>query len=137
MKTTLSQFFRYGLVGLFSNALCYLVYLAITTAGIEHKLAMTLLYAAGVAQTFFFNKRWSFKHSGTQGPALLRYCASYALGYLINLVALLVLVDDLGYPHQIVQGILVLSLAVLLFLLQKFWVFRPSSTLPISTGSSL
>lgn len=137
MRTTLGQLLRYGIVGVLSNAVGYLLYLGITAAGMEHKLAMTLLYAVGVAQTFLFNKHWSFKHRGTHGPALVRYCASYALGYLINLVALLVLVDRLGYPHQIVQGVVILSLAVLLFLLQKFWVFRPTASHPASSGSSL
>lgn len=137
MKTTLGQLFRYGIVGVLSNAVGYLLYIGITAAGMEHKLAMTLLYVVGVAQTFIFNKRWSFKHRGTHWPALVRYGASYALGYLINLLALLVLVDQLGYPHQIVQGVMILSLAVLLFLLQKFWVFRSTLSCPGSTGSSL
>jgi putative flippase GtrA len=137
MKTTLGQLLRYGFVGLMSNTIGFLLYLAITAVGMEHKLAMTLLYALGVAQTFFFNKRWSFQHTGAHGPALLRYCISYALGYLINLIALFFAVDKLGYAHQIIQGVMVLSLAVFLFLLQKFWVFRPSEPLSASTASSL
>jgi putative flippase GtrA len=128
---------RYGIVGLLSNAVGFLLYLGITAAGMEPKLAMTVLYAVGVAQTFFFNKRWSFRHGGTHGPAFVRYCLSYVLGYLINLVALFIFVDQLGYPHQIVQGVLVLSLAVMLFLLQKFWVFRSTSTQPATAGTRL
>ncbi|MBS0543123.1 MAG: GtrA family protein, partial [Proteobacteria bacterium] len=64
MRATLGQLIRYGIVGFASNAVGYLLYLAITAAGMEHKLAMTLLYAVGVAQTFVFNKRWSFGHGG-------------------------------------------------------------------------
>lgn len=124
------QLFRYAVVGLASNALLYGAYLALTRLGVEPKLAMTLLYAAGVAQTFLFNKRWSFRHGGTHGPAFVRYCAAYALGYGINFVALLLLVDRLGYPHQLVQGVVVVSLALMLFSLQKFWVFRQAPSLP-------
>ena len=133
MRKTAGQFIRYATVGLISNALGYLLYLAFTAAGMEHKMAMTLLYGVGVAQTFFFNKRWSFRHGGMHGPAFARYCIAYGLGYVLNLLALLVLVDRLSYPHEIVQGLMVLSLAVMLFLLQKFWVFRPSSTPSSST----
>ena len=131
---TLGQFIRYATVGLASNLVLYLAYLALTAAGIEAKLAMTLLYMLGVVQTFAFNKRWSFRHAGVRGPAFVRYCASYALGYLINLGALLVFVDRLGYPHQIVQGVMILTLAILLFLLQKFWVFRPIAASSHTTG---
>jgi putative flippase GtrA len=126
----LGQFLRYAVVGLASNAILYAAYLALTGIGMEVKLAMTLLYALGVTQTFFFNKNWSFRHGGTHGPAFVRYCISYGLGYVVNLAALFVLVDRLGYPHQIVQGAMVLSIAVMLFLLQKFWVFRLNTTLP-------
>lgn len=124
---TRGQFVRYSLVGLASNLLLYLAFLVLTAAGMEPKVAMTLLYGVGVAQTFIFNKRWSFRHGGLHGPAFVRYCIAYGLGYVINLLVLIVLVDRMGYPHEIVQGVMVLSLAVMLFLLQKFWVFRPSS----------
>ncbi|EPZ15823.1 polysaccharide synthesis protein GtrA [Thauera terpenica 58Eu] len=131
---TVGQFIRYATVGLGSNIVLYLAYLALTAAGIESKLAMSLLYVLGVVQTFAFNKRWSFRHGGLRGPTFVRYCVSYALGYLINLGALLILVDRLGYPHQAVQGVMILTLAVLLFLLQKFWVFRPSVASSHTTG---
>lgn len=127
------QFTRYAVVGLGSNGVLYVTYLVLTTCDFNSKLAMTLIYAIGVLQTFFFNKRWSFRHDGKRGPAFVRYCFSYAFGYIVNLLVLIVLVDHLGYPHQIVQGAMVLSLAVMLFLLQKFWVFRvdaPAATTP-------
>ena len=136
MRQTVGQLTRYGVVGLLSNAVGYLLYLALTAAGMGPKLAMTLLYALGVVQTFFFNKRWSFRHGGTHGPAFVRYCASYALGYGLNLAALWVLVDRLGHPHQIVQGLMILALAVMLFLLQKFWVFPATPAISDAKGST-
>ncbi|MDP1653406.1 MAG: GtrA family protein [Rhodocyclaceae bacterium] len=131
---TRTQFVRYALVGLASNLLLYLAYLVLTAGGLDPKSSMSLLYALGVAQTFLFNKRWSFRHGGMLGPAFARYCIAYGSGYAVNLLVLILLVDRMGYPHEIVQGVMVLSLAVMLFLLQKFWVFRsnatPSSAVP-------
>ena len=132
-NTALGQLVRYAVVGIASNALLYLAYLALTGAGLEPKLAMSLLYALGVIQTFYFNKTWSFRHGGTHGPAFVRYCISYGLGYLFNLAALYLLVDRLGHPHQIVQGILIVCTAALLFLLQKLWVFRTDTSTPATT----
>lgn len=130
MKTTLRQMIRYGIVGAASNAVGYLLYLVITSAGMEHKLAMTLVYAISVAQTFIFNKRWSFDHDGSHGDAFVRYVISYGVGYIANLTALYLCVDRLGWPHQAVQGVMVFVVAALLFILQKFWVFRT----PLSSG---
>lgn len=123
MRKTSGQFIRYAIVGIVSNTIGFLLYLVLTAAGMEHKLAMTILYGVGVAQTFIFNKRWSFQHNGVHGSAFVRYSIAYGLGYAINLIALIVMVDYVGYPHEIVQGVMVISLAVMLFLLQKFWVF--------------
>ena len=120
---TRGQFLRYGVVGLGSNLLLYLAYLGLTHLGMGHKSAMTVLYAVGVAQTFLFNRTWSFRHQGRLHGAFARYVASYALGYLLNLTVLWLAVDRFGLPHQIVQGVMILTLAVMLFLLQKYWVF--------------
>lgn len=120
------QFARYVVVGVISNAVGYLLYLVLTAAGMEHKAAMTLLYAIGLAQTFVFNRRWSFEHRGEGGRALLRYLAAYGFGYVVNLAALVLFVDRLGLPHQWVQAGMVVVLAGMLFLLQRYWVFRPA-----------
>jgi putative flippase GtrA len=118
------QLVRYALVGVASNVLCYLIYLGLTGLGMPPKLAMTILYGVGVLQTFVFNKRWTFEYAGGQRTVFYRYCAAYGSGYLINLGVLFMLVDRLGYPHQVIQGFMILSLAIYLFLAQKFWVFR-------------
>jgi putative flippase GtrA len=126
------QMLRFAMVGLASNAVLYLVYLGMTAAGMGPKLAMSMLYGIGVAQTFLFNKRWTFNHSGRFDAALLRYFAVYAGGYLANLLVLAWLVDVLRYPHQIVQGVMIVLLAGCFFLLQKFWVFPGCAENPVS-----
>lgn len=120
------QLMRYAIVGFAANMLLYLGYLLTTGFGVEHKTAMTLIYVVGVLLTFLFNRLWTFEHHGNVSSALLRYAAVYGLGYLFNLCFLYLFVDELGFPHQAVQGILILVIAALLFLLQKFWVFRAS-----------
>ena len=131
-RQTLIQILRYGFVGLASNGALYAAYLILTAAGLGVKLTMTLLYVVGVIQTFIFNKRWTFRHDGPHRTAFARYCISYAFGYFLNLLVLYVLVDRLGYMHQIVQGVMIIGLAAILFLLQKFWVFRTNVSLSTS-----
>ena len=118
-----SAFLRYATVGIISNATGYLIYIVLNLAGCGPKLAMTLTYGVGVLQTFLFNRRWSFRFTGTVAPALVRYIAAYASGYFINLLALMLLVDRLGLSHVLVQGFMILIIATMLFLAQKYWVF--------------
>ena len=122
-----SAFLRYATVGAISNVTGYLIYIALNLVGCGPKLAMTLTYGVGVLQTFLFNRRWSFQFSGTTAPALVRYIFVYAVGYLINFLALMLLVDKLGFPHVVVQGLMILIIATMLFLAQKYWVFRRAS----------
>ncbi len=135
---TLSQLLRYGAVGLASNVALYVVYLGLTATGLGHKLAMSLVYGAGVALTFFVNGRWTFTAGSLGGATFARYVTAYALGYALNLALLWLLVDVGGWPHATAQGLLILVVAVCLFLLHKFWVFRPPSavaTLPTDRGT--
>lgn len=118
------QFVRYAIVGLAANALNYIIYILLTKLGLGPKLAMSVLYVAGVLQTFVFNKKWSFRFIGAARPALLRYATLYALGYVFNFLALMLLVDQIGLPHQWVMGGLVIFMAIFFFIGQKFWVFR-------------
>lgn len=123
MAKVRKQFIRYIIVGLASNATAYLFYIVLTRLGFGPKVTMSFIYGIGVMQTFIMNKRWTFECKSKDINVLLRYCSAYGLGYFINIMALIVFVDDKGYPHEIVQGIMIFLLALLLFVIQKFWVF--------------
>ena len=123
MKKTLTQFSRYAIVGLASNAIGYVLYIALTGVGLGPKLSMSLLYGIGILQTFLFNKRWTFGHRGAHRLLFARYCFVYGLGYVVNLLALILLVDQAGLRHQWVQGVMIVVVAVLLFAAQRYWVF--------------
>lgn len=124
-RRTLVQLLRYGIVGVASNALGFVWYLGLTELlHLGPKTAMSLLYVIGVLQTFVFNRKWTFSHDGAAHTALFRYACAYGLGYVVNLAALYLCVDRLNYPHLPVQGTMIIVLAGMLFLLQKYWVFR-------------
>lgn len=118
------QLIKYSIVGLVSNGVLYLAYLLITKAGIPPKSAMTICYAVGVIQTFFFNRSWTFRSEGSIEGTAKKYVATYISGYFLNLIILLLFVDYLGVPHQLVQGVAILIITLYLFLCQRYWVFR-------------
>lgn len=117
------QLTRYAFVGLASNLAGYLVYLLLTYLGTTPKLTMTALYAAGATIGFFGNRTLTFEHRGGVLSAGFRYLLAHVLGYLLNLVILVVFVDSLGYPHQAVQAVAIFVVAAMLFVLFKAFVF--------------
>jgi putative flippase GtrA len=117
------QLIRYGLVGIATNLLGYIIYLVITYLGVEPKLLITFMYPVGAIIGFFGYRHWAFSHKGKVLKSSMRYFIAHIFGYLINLFILLLFVDRLGYPHQLVQAAAILIVAAFLFLAFKFFVF--------------
>lgn len=121
------QLFKYGCIGLATNACGYLLYLWVTWLGAPPKIVMTLLYLAGATLGFLGNRQLTFAHQGNVMSASLRYMLAHTVGYFLNLAILLIFVDHSGYPHQIVQAIAIVVVAGYLFVAFKLFVFRNPS----------
>jgi putative flippase GtrA len=119
-----AEVLRFSIVGLMSNAALYLLYLLCTGVGFGHKTAMTILFVIGTIQTFTLNKNWTFQYQGFNKSILAKYMLIYSGAYITNLLGLMFFVDYLHLPDEIVQGVMIFLVAVLLFLLQRYWVFR-------------
>ena len=126
-KSTALQLCRYAIVGVASNAVAYLLYLLLTHFGLMPKAAMTFVYTVSATVGYFGNRQLTFSFTGDVFGSGIRYLMAHAAGYLLNLIILTVFVDNLGYPHQLVQAIAILVVALFLFISFKFFVFKPSS----------
>ena len=122
-RSSLAQIFRYGLVGIVSNLIVYLVYLLITYYGVSPRTTMSILYITGATVGFWGNRRWTFAHKGSIFYAGTKYIITHLLGYLLNLSILILFVDRLGYAHQLVQAVAILIVAGFLYLAFKLFVF--------------
>lgn len=117
------QLIRYGLVGVGINLILYLGYLLIHYLGLEPKKSMSLMYLIGVSIGFYSHRQWTFAHGGDALRSIVRYVFAHLIGYFINFILLLSLVDHFGYPHELVQGAAIFVVAAFLFLVFKYWVF--------------
>lgn len=123
-RKTLKQLFYYGIVGICSNTIGYTIYLLATYLGSSPKLTMSLLYGVGVIVSFLGNRKLTFEQKGRTLNVTIRYLIAQCVGYLINLMILIVMVDKLGYAHQWVQAIAVFIVAFFLFCMYKLFVFK-------------
>jgi putative flippase GtrA len=119
------QLFRFGMIGIVSNCLGYLAYLALAGTGVPPLAAMTLVFALSVAIGYCGNGRWTFGRHGLGADALRRYCLAYAAGYAVNLLGLWFFHQKMAYRHDYVQAAMIPVVALLLFILQRHWVFPP------------
>lgn len=86
---------------------------------------MTVTFVLGVVFGFLANRRVTFRHRGHGITALRRFLVCYFIVYVLNFMALWILAGQMGIPHAVVQGSAVLVLALLAFIIQKYWVFPP------------
>lgn len=120
------RLFRFALVGVASNVLGYAVYLLVTYWFLGPKLAMTILYAMGVIVGFVGNKKFTFRDQSGWWSTGLKYLIAHTLGYAVNFALLYVFVDQMRYPHQIVQAVAILVVAAYMFLALNVFVFKRS-----------
>lgn len=125
----LVQVARYGVVGVINNLAGYLIYLGVTWLGLEPKLAVTVLYPIGIIISYFGHARYTFFHNNANSSTLIRFVLAYLIGYVANIALLYMFVDQLGFPHQLVQASAIFIVAGLLFLLLRYFVFpvRPAT----------
>ena len=112
------------LIGLTFNATLYAAYLLLTHTLLGSFVAMTLTYCLDVVMGFVLNRRFTFGFEGEKSASFIRYVCAYVFGYLVNFAGLWFLVDRCKIPHEVVQGLMILGVSVLLFFLQKHWVFK-------------
>lgn len=120
------QLFSYAFVGVLTNLFVYGLYLLLTYLWGAPKLTMTTLYFFGASIGFLANRRFTFRHDGGIGVTGIRYLLAQVAGYLLNLVLLLLFVDWFDFPHQIVQAIAIVVVAIFLFVVLRIFVFAPS-----------
>ncbi|MCH2143353.1 MAG: GtrA family protein [Phycisphaerales bacterium] len=131
------QLIRYGMVGLIVNVIGYLSFLGMVYAGLHHQVAATLMFAIAVLASYVANRNWSFAHQGGVARSFSSYLVLYIAAWVLDVLVLYIFVDRLGWHHALVQGVAILGIAGLLFVGQRYWVFRQArSTTPGSGATS-
>ena len=123
-RKSVTQLYRYAIVGIMTNFTGYMLYLLATYLGGTPKITMSIIYGVAATASFFGNRKLTFEHKGSFLGTGIRFIIAHCFGYVINLVTLIVLADKLGYAHQLAQVIAIFFVASFLFLVFKFFVFR-------------
>jgi putative flippase GtrA len=124
LNARLPQFVRFIAVGVLNTAFSYAVFAALVWAGAPASVALLLSTIMGIAFNFFTTGRLVFNNRDMR--RLWRFLAAYGLVYLINLL-LLNFVRSLGLPAVPAQGLCLLAMVPVSFVLQKLFVFREAA----------
>lgn len=119
------QALRYITLGVMANAAGFLFYiLLVQAAGLQPIASMSIVYISICTCTYFGNKAWTFSDRSRVSRSAFIYFMVQAIGYLANLGIMVLLNSKLGLAHAYVQSFAIIVVAPLLFLLNKYVVFR-------------
>lgn len=119
------QFVKFGVVGIINVLVTYGVYYVLVFLGLNYLIANTVGYMAGILNSYYWNNKYVFKnniHSSTK--KLTKVFASYLVTYVINIVLLYFLVQQIGISEVTAPVIVILVTIPINFLLNKFWAFK-------------
>ena len=123
MVSTPVQIIRYGSVGLLNTAITFVVIAVLTYTGQDPFVANAVGFGAGLANSFFMNRRFTF----AARPRLydvLPFIASFAIAYGCNIVVLYAAISLASIAEMVPQMIGMAAYNIVFFVLMKSWVFR-------------
>ena len=121
---SIKELVRYAIVGMVSNFAGYVVYILATHFGALPKITMTALYFLGAIIGYIGNRNFTFTYEGSFLGSGFSYIIAHLIGYLINLIILIIFVDYYIYPHQWVQAVAIFLVAGFLLITFKYFVFK-------------
>lgn len=122
------KFIKYLLIGALTNTIAYLAYCLLTNEGMQPKLAMTIVYILGVLCSFLPQKKLAFTYSENKNKSFIPFLLCHLFGFLLNLSLLYFFVDLLKFSHYLVQLFSMVMVAICLFMLFNFVVFKKGDT---------
>lgn len=117
------QIIRYGSVGLMNTAVTFAVIAALTYSGQGAFIANAIGFSAGLANSFFMNKHYTFAaRSGRHD--VLPFLTAFLIAYGSNIVLLYASADLSSVSALLPQIIGMITYNIVFFVLMKSWVFK-------------
>jgi len=90
-RTELNRFARFATVGVATNGMLYIAFLALLRAGTAPVSAAGLCYVAGTLLSYVLNRRWTFASGQSHRRDLPRFLVAYGIGLVSTLATIALL----------------------------------------------
>lgn len=123
---TVKQAIKYGIVGVGNTVItAVVIWVMMKWLGCSDVVSNIVGYAAGVLNSFIWNKQWTFRaaSAGWVGSAV-RFAVVFGICYLLQLALLLYLNGHLDIDPYYNQLIAMAFYTVINFVMNKFYTFK-------------
>ena len=119
------QFFKFGIVGFANTLLYFAIYYPLVYLGVLYIAANITGFILGTLNSFYFNRKYVFKHKeGNIVKQLIRVFSTYGFTLLLSTGLLYLFVDIIRISEFIAPVIVMCFTVPTNFLLIKFWAFK-------------
>jgi putative flippase GtrA len=129
MPVSLSQVLKFIFVGLGNTLVDAGLYFALTSGApaflVPRLAAKGVSYLAGVANSFYWNRRWTFRSTRPAGQTFLPFLAVNLAGLGLNVALLHVALAWVGLPEVAAVAVATGGVVLLNFSISKYVIFKP------------
>jgi putative flippase GtrA len=133
MRTEAARFIRFALVGVANTVLTLLVFAVLTHVGVAADTASGLAFAAGAANGYLFNRRWTF-HAQGGAATLARYVGVQGAGAVLSAGGVALVTSDLDVRHLAAECLVIPVITLLTYTLSRRLVFADAIAVPSGGG---
>ena len=126
-KHAMTQFLKFGLVGVLNTVIAYVVYLFFVMVGIHYMISNLIGFSVSVVNSYYWNNRYVFKAEGQRvwWKTLAKTYISYAgTGIVLSSLLLFLWVDVCGIMEEVAPLLNLLFTVPINFIVNKFWAYK-------------
>lgn len=132
-RFSISQFVKFGIVGISNTLIAYIVYSTCIYVGINYLLANAIGFFVSVLNAYYWSDRFVFKKGEGEDRCAVwtlvkTYLAYGSTGLLLASILLYLYVDKLQVSEYIAQLLVLVVTIPLNFVINKFWSFKTKRT---------
>jgi putative flippase GtrA len=125
----LTQFIKFGIVGLSNTAISYGTYSLLVYFGVYYIVASVIAFIVSVINSFYWNNKLVFASDDNLKKTLLKKFIKTILAYsstglVLQNVLLLMLVELFNFSEYLAPLIILIITVPLNFILNKYWAFK-------------
>lgn len=120
----LGQLIRFGLVGALNTIVGYGTYWVGIQLGLNFILASVIGQILGTLNSYFWNKRFTFKSKKKSRKEFIRFCAVYVLQYILNVSLIALGIDYYELSEELSGLFATIICTIISFAGHKYYSFR-------------
>ncbi|OIO20049.1 MAG: hypothetical protein AUJ37_01350 [Candidatus Magasanikbacteria bacterium CG1_02_41_34] len=129
MKIISPQLIRFIFVGSVNMVLSYSIFLiCIYFFYFHYTLALIVEYFFGILNSYFWNRRWTFKSDGNVKKEIRKFIFVYLVMFGLNYVLLSIFIDLINMRVFFAQMVAIIIITPVTFLAHKMWSFVKKET---------